>query len=690
MSTPLHRLDSTDTLQDAALLMSRHGVRHVPVCDGGRLVNIVSERDLFALQRLSLKQLSTRIRAAPDLPSLQQRRGRHPALRAQPARPGRAGAPADRADQPSERRADRVAGAAARARAGGGPAARLLAGLRLRGPRRADGGHRPGQRPRLRQRRPRRPTGPRWLRFARTVNDALDACGYPLCKGNVMASNPACCLSVDEWREPASRTGSSTARREDLLNASIYFDLRPLAGRLELARPLREMLLREPKRVPRFIKQMADNALRNRAPLNWLGAIDTQRGRRSRHGRPEAARHRAVRRRGASVHAGPRPRCIEHARATACRGAGVAAARRPKASRGSRRSSSCRCCACASSSTTRGDDAAPNEVECGSPEPARPPRAEGEPARRALAAAAHRAGLPALTAPMQPPWRRWLTAARGRRRRALGRARRRGQRARCGARPPAGDRGARRAHRRRRAHITLADSFEVVLRQPHDTHAPDKANILLHGIGVGAQRDGVEPGAGAAGVHALRGALAADRFPRRVRPHADRTRPARRPGCRARPTRGSTWSRWRRCCIRRCARVRWTTGWRTLASAARSATRRPPTRWPRPNCCCACGRDCGRSCPCSTSGQPASSHRWNAGCAAEASRWPTLTPMPALHHVSSRPFCAVNVQTRGPGHCHRDGQTQPKGRLRRRRREESRGTGTSHPVKRTIASRHPS
>ena len=72
MSAPLHRLDTTHTLQDAALLMSRHGVRHVPVCEGGRLVNIVSERDLFALQRLSLKQLSSRIRAAHDLLALQR------------------------------------------------------------------------------------------------------------------------------------------------------------------------------------------------------------------------------------------------------------------------------------------------------------------------------------------------------------------------------------------------------------------------------------------------------------------------------------------------------------------------------------------------------------------------------------------------------------------------------------------
>jgi DNA polymerase-3 subunit epsilon len=39
--------------------------------------------------------------------------------------------------------------------------------------------------------------------------------------------------------------------------------------------------------------------------------------------------------------------------------------------------------------------------------------------------------------------------------------------------------------------VVLADSFEVVLRQPEV--AVDKANILVHGIGVGAQRQGVEP-----------------------------------------------------------------------------------------------------------------------------------------------------------------------------------------------------
>jgi CBS domain-containing protein len=116
---------------------------------------------------------------------------------------------------------------------------------------------------------------PAWLAFAREVNEALDACGYPLCKGNVMASNPNCCLTQAEWMERFADWIDHGAP-EDLLNASIYFDFRPLAGAAALVPPMREMVTREAARNPRFMKQMADNALRNRPPLTWVGSIDTQ------------------------------------------------------------------------------------------------------------------------------------------------------------------------------------------------------------------------------------------------------------------------------------------------------------------------------------------------------------------------------------------------------------------------------
>lgn len=115
----------------------------------------------------------------------------------------------------------------------------------------------------------------RWLALGRRVNDSLGECGYPRCKGLVMAGNPACCLTPGEWSDRIAGWIEHGAP-EDLLKACIYFDLRPVAGDGELARPLQVLVARRAREVPRFLKQMADNALRNPAPLGWLGAVETR------------------------------------------------------------------------------------------------------------------------------------------------------------------------------------------------------------------------------------------------------------------------------------------------------------------------------------------------------------------------------------------------------------------------------
>jgi CBS domain-containing protein len=85
--------------------------------------------------------------------------------------------------------------------------------------------------------------------FARAVNEALDACGFPLCKGNIMASNPQWCLSADEWRMAFSGWLESP-QPEALLNASIFFDLRGLYGQESLANELRSWLLERAPATP--------------------------------------------------------------------------------------------------------------------------------------------------------------------------------------------------------------------------------------------------------------------------------------------------------------------------------------------------------------------------------------------------------------------------------------------------------
>ena len=62
---------------------------------------------------------------------------------------------------------------------------------------------------------------------------------------------------------------------QDLLNASIYFDFRPLCGDVALAQALRADVTLAARNSPRFLKMLAHNALGRSVPLNWRGAIDT-------------------------------------------------------------------------------------------------------------------------------------------------------------------------------------------------------------------------------------------------------------------------------------------------------------------------------------------------------------------------------------------------------------------------------
>ena len=105
----------------------------------------------------------------------------------------------------------------------------------------------------------------RSLPLALTINHTLADCGFALCVGNIMASNPQCCLTPGEWGARFDRWLEHGAP-QDLLNANIYFDLRALVGRSDLADALRRQITRQAGALPRFAKQMADNALRHRVP----------------------------------------------------------------------------------------------------------------------------------------------------------------------------------------------------------------------------------------------------------------------------------------------------------------------------------------------------------------------------------------------------------------------------------------
>jgi acetoin utilization protein AcuB len=59
MTPTVHTVDLETSLPDARRLMQAHGIRHLPVLDGARLVGVVSQRDVVALETSPFIDTST-------------------------------------------------------------------------------------------------------------------------------------------------------------------------------------------------------------------------------------------------------------------------------------------------------------------------------------------------------------------------------------------------------------------------------------------------------------------------------------------------------------------------------------------------------------------------------------------------------------------------------------------------------
>ncbi len=273
MVSPVRTLDVSDTAQDAALLMSRHAIRHVPITKDGSVVGIVSERDLFAMQRMSLQQLSGALRGAA---SVDQLKALAPDIRQFAARLLGQGIQSRQLtalvshlnDLLTERLLDLLAAqheldpkqACWIALGSEGREEQTVAtdqdnALILQDDT-TDADH------------------AKWLALAREANDTLDDFGYPLCAGNIMASNSELCLKQSQWQARFAHW-IGVGEPEDLLNASIFFDLRGLWGEKILATQLRDVVTAQAGSKARFLKLLAINALQRTPPLTWTGAIDT-------------------------------------------------------------------------------------------------------------------------------------------------------------------------------------------------------------------------------------------------------------------------------------------------------------------------------------------------------------------------------------------------------------------------------
>lgn len=277
LTTPIRAVMTPDPMTlppsahafEAALLMARHGFRHVLMAEEGRVTGMISEKDLFSLQRVGVTQISAAIRLAVSIEALQPfaediRQLGHNML-AQ-------GVGSEQLTQIISTLNDLLTQRVIEiecdpgcpyhfcwlAFGSEGRLEQTLTtdqdnGLIFIAPAGVDLETVRGQ----------------LVALSGRINKALDACGFPLCKGQVMASNPRWCLTLDEWKTTFAHWIDS-GNPEALLNASIFFDFRPLFGVDTLATELRAWLVAYVKTAPRFLHQMAANALRNRPPLGLI------------------------------------------------------------------------------------------------------------------------------------------------------------------------------------------------------------------------------------------------------------------------------------------------------------------------------------------------------------------------------------------------------------------------------------
>lgn len=264
-------LNWRSTVYQAALVMARHGVHHVIVVDAaGKLVGVVSQEDIYELQSGGGKAISGAIRGARDLDGLIAAAEDIRKLARRTLAEGGAAEPLTQMistlnDHLTVRLIELTQAEFALPKASWcwlafGSEGRYEQTLSTD----QDNGLvfdcAAGEEESTRQ---------ALLPFAAEVNKRLDACGFPLCKGKVMASNPDLCLSVEEWqRRFGSWIRSSTPQA--LLDASIYFDFRPIYGEESLAEALTDWLRKNVPGATLFLRFMAENALRVRPPLGMI------------------------------------------------------------------------------------------------------------------------------------------------------------------------------------------------------------------------------------------------------------------------------------------------------------------------------------------------------------------------------------------------------------------------------------
>jgi CBS domain-containing protein len=105
--------------------------------------------------------------------------------------------------------------------------------------------------------------------FSKEAIHHLEQCGFPLCPGNIMATNPDLRLHYTDWRHSFQKW-ITTPDPEQILKSTIFFDFRSGFGDDTLPNRLRDYLATTIPKNEIFLYHLASDCLQARPPLSFF------------------------------------------------------------------------------------------------------------------------------------------------------------------------------------------------------------------------------------------------------------------------------------------------------------------------------------------------------------------------------------------------------------------------------------
>jgi CBS domain-containing protein len=272
MSAPVIALGPHDSGVDALLAMVRHGISHLPIVDGGKLVGILTHSDFVRRQTASSLFMVADIAHCDDLQALQNAVAALPQLLVQLVEGGVDPAAIGRLITSVVDAITRRLLFMAQRDLGPAPVPWAWVACGSQGRQEQTGVSDQDNSLILDDSYDAQAHGAYFAAFAQQVCDGLNACGYVYCPGDMMATNPRWRQPLGVWRGYFRHWIAQPDPKAQML-ASVMFDLRVIDGHAALHADLQKETLVLARASTIFQAHLASNALSHRPPLNWFGGL---------------------------------------------------------------------------------------------------------------------------------------------------------------------------------------------------------------------------------------------------------------------------------------------------------------------------------------------------------------------------------------------------------------------------------